>query len=64
MVSTLAADDQETLRYEHGGTVEAAGLKVAERLVGGVQRVGVDGHRQRVFGGEGEEVAGVPWGRR
>src|SRR5207302_11510100 len=26
---------------------------------GGVQRVGVDGHRQLVFGGEGEEVAGV-----
>jgi len=24
--------------YEHGGAVEAAGLKVAERLVVGVQR--------------------------
>jgi len=30
MVSTLAVADQETLRDKPGGTVEVAGLQVAE----------------------------------
>src|SRR4051794_23456255 len=48
MVSTLAAGDQETLRDEHGGAVEAAGFQVALRLVRVVERVRVHGDLQLV----------------
>src|SRR6478735_7319312 len=59
MVSALAADDQETLRDEHGGAVEAAGFQVALCLVRVVERVRVHGDLQLVAGGEAEELTGV-----
>jgi hypothetical protein len=59
MVSTLAADGRETLRDEHGGAVEAAGLQVALGLVRVVEWVRVHGDVQLVAGREAEELAGV-----